>query len=62
MQLAVMQSRLQAEADRGADELVESRREFDERMTAIRAQLEQQEVDNAALLDVVQVITVNTGT
>lgn len=56
MQLATLQSRLLAVADRDAEELNEARREFDERVAAMRAQLEQQEVDNAALLDVVQVL------
>ena len=55
MQLTALQSRLKAEADRGAEGMNQARNEFEERISAMRVQLQQQEVDNAALLDVVQV-------
>ena len=55
MQMAALHAQSKAEVDRGTEELNAARREHDERMNAMRAQLEQQEVDNAALLDVVQV-------
>lgn len=42
-------------ASRGADDLDETRRGYEERMCALRSELEQQEVDKAALLDIVQV-------
>lgn len=55
VQLTALQSRLKAEADRGAEGMNQARSEFEERISAMRVQLQQQEVDNAALLDVVQV-------
>ena len=42
-------------ASRSVDDLSETRREYEERMCALRSELEQQEVDKAALLDIVQV-------
>ena len=42
-------------ASRSADDLNETRRGYEERMCALRSELEQQEVDKAALLDIVQV-------
>lgn len=47
---------MQSLASRGADELDETRRGYEERMHALRSELEQQEVDKAALLDIVQVL------
>lgn len=53
--MSALQSRSKAEVDRGIEEVNQARRDHNERMNAMRAQLEQQQVDNAALLDVVQV-------
>ena len=55
VQVAELQSRMQAAASRGAEEVDEIRRSCEERMSAMRSELEQQEVDKAALLDIVQV-------
>ena len=55
LQVAELQSRTQAAASRGAEEVDEIRRSCEERMSAMRSELEQQEVDKAALLDIVQV-------
>ena len=46
---------MRAAASRGADELDDIRGSYEERLVALRVELEQQEVDKAALLDVVQV-------
>lgn len=55
VQVEELQSRMQAAASRGAEEVDEIRRSCEERMSAMRSELEQQEVDKAALLDIVQV-------
>ena len=55
MQVAELEAAMQNAASRGADELDESRRGYEERLSALRSELEQQEVDKAALLDIVQV-------
>lgn len=44
-------------ANRSADDLDETRSGYEERMCALRSELEQQEVDKAVLLDIVQVDT-----
>ena len=46
---------MRAAAIRGADELDGIRAGYEDRLAALRVELEQQEVDKAALLDVVQV-------
>ena len=46
---------MQAATSRGAEEVDELRRGYEDRMSAMRAELQQQEVDKAALLDIVQV-------
>ena len=55
VQVAQLRSRVQVAASRGAEELDELTRVYEERMAAMRSQLEQQEADKAALLDIVQV-------
>ncbi len=56
-QVAQLQSRMQAAASRGAEEVDELQRGYEERLSAMRLELERQEVDKAALLDIVQVKT-----
>ena len=53
--MAALQSRSRAELSSGIEQLSEVRRESEERLAAMRTQLEQQEIDKAALLDIVQV-------
>lgn len=55
LQVSKLEAAVQSLASRGADELDETRRGYEERMHALRSELEQQEVDKAALLDIVQV-------
>ena len=55
LQVSELEAAMQSLASRGADELDETRRGYVERMHALRSELEQQEVDKAALLDIVQV-------
>ena len=54
-QVAQLHDRMQAAASRGAEEVDELRGGYEDRMSAMRAELQQQEVDKAALLDIVQV-------
>lgn len=54
-QVAQLHDRMQAAASRGAEEIDELRGGYEDRMSAMRAELQQQEVDKAALLDIVQV-------
>ena len=56
MQVLQLQSQLQDLSSRSADELEEAKTNFSERLAAIQAELEQQEADKAALLDIVQVL------
>ena len=53
--MAELETTIQSAASRSADDLDETRRGYEERMCALRSELEQQEVDKAALLDIVQV-------
>ena len=46
---------MQVAASRAAEEVDELRGGYEDRMSAMRAELQQQEVDKAALLDIVQV-------
>ena len=46
---------MQAAASRGTEEVDELRGGYEDRMSAMRTELQQQEVDKAALLDIVQV-------
>ncbi len=57
LQIAQLHDRMQAAASRGAEEVDELRGGYEDRMSAMRAELQQQEVDKAALLDIVQVWT-----
>ncbi len=54
-QVAQLHDRMQAAASRGAEEVDELRGGYEDRMSAMRTELQQQEVDKAALLDIVQV-------
>jgi len=54
-QVAQLHDRMQAAASRGLEEIDELRGGYEDRMSAMRAELQQQEVDKAALLDIVQV-------
>jgi hypothetical protein len=54
-QVAQLHNRMQAAASRGAEEVDQLRGGYEDRMSAMRAELQQQEVDKAALLDIVQV-------
>lgn len=54
-QVAQLHVRMQAAATRVAEEVDELRGGYEDRMSAMRAELQQQEVDKAALLDIVQV-------
>ena len=54
-QVAQLHLRMQAAASRGAEEINELRGGYEDRMSAMRTELQQQEVDKAALLDIVQV-------
>ncbi|DBA78046.1 TPA: hypothetical protein ACH3X2_008022 [Trebouxia sp. C0005] len=53
-EVAQLHDRMQAAASRGAEEIDELRGGYEDRMSAMRAELQQQEVDKAALLDIVQ--------
>ncbi|KAL0021823.1 hypothetical protein WJX77_004862 [Trebouxia sp. C0004] len=53
-EVAQLHLRMQAAASRGAEEVDELRAGYEDRMSAMRAELQQQEVDKAALLDIVQ--------
>ena len=55
LQVAEIQSRSRAEVLRGTEQLGQLQREAEERLAAMRTQLEHQEIDKAALLDIVQV-------
>lgn len=55
VQVAQLHDRMQAAASRGAEEVDELRGGYEDCMSAMRAELQQQEVDKAALLDIVQV-------
>ncbi|KAL3142091.1 hypothetical protein ABBQ32_004712 [Trebouxia sp. C0010 RCD-2024] len=52
--VAELESRMQSASSRHADELDEIRRGNKDRLSALRCELEQQEVDKAALLDIAQ--------
>ena len=55
MQVLQLQSQLQDLSSQGADELNDIKQKFAERLAAVQTELEQQEADKAALLDIVQV-------
>lgn len=55
VQVAELESSMQSAASRHADDLDETRRGYEDRLSALRSELEQQEVDKAALLDIAQV-------
>ncbi|KAL3153195.1 hypothetical protein ABBQ38_011946 [Trebouxia sp. C0009 RCD-2024] len=52
--VAELESSMQSAASRHADDLDETRRGYEDRLSALRSELEQQEVDKAALLDIAQ--------
>ena len=55
MQVAELEASMLSAASKHADELDETRRGYEDRLSALRSELEQQEVDKATLLDIVQV-------
>ena len=56
MQVLQLQSQLQDLSSQGADELNDTKQKFAERLAAIQTELEHQEADKAALLNIVQVL------
>ena len=56
MQVAEREASMQSAASKHADDLEETRRGYEDRLSALRSELEQQEVDKATLLDIVQVL------